>query len=84
MLDVMERCFGQRYQAWQPRLKAMIPSLGVELSNEPELFAEVWARGTKILGLEAGGGTAAAALKAGSDHSVSASDTGDPEPAGVV
>lgn len=84
MLDVMQRCFGARYQAWQPKLKEMIPSLGVELSNEPELFAEVWARGTKTLGLEAGGGTAAAALKAGSDHSVSASDTDDPEPAGVV
>lgn len=84
MLDVMQRCFGERYQAWQPRLKEMIPSLGIELSNEPELFAEVWDRGTKILGLEAGADAGAAALQAGADHSVSASDTEDPEPAGVV
>ena len=36
MLDVMERCFGDRYQSWQPRLKEMVPSLGIELSNEPD------------------------------------------------
>ena len=84
MLDVMERCFGDRYQAWQPRLKEMIPSLGIELSHEPELFDEVWSWGTKILGLEAGADAGAAALQAGADHSVSAADTEDPEPAGVA
>ncbi|CAN5396414.1 malate dehydrogenase (quinone) [soil metagenome] len=84
MLDVMERCFADRYQAWQPRLKEMIPSLGTELSHEPELFAEVWSWGTKILGLEAGIDTAAAALQAGADTSVSVADTEDPEPAGVA
>ena len=35
MLDVMERCFGDRYQSWLPKLKEMVPSLGTELSNEP-------------------------------------------------
>jgi malate dehydrogenase (quinone) len=84
MLDVMQRCFGARYQAWQPRLREMIPSLGTELSNEPELFAEVWDWGTKVLGLEAGADAGAAALKAGPDHSVSPADTDDPEPAGVA
>ncbi|WP_307787013.1 malate dehydrogenase (quinone) [Mycolicibacterium mengxianglii] len=84
MLDVMQRCFGDHYQGWQPRLREMIPSLGTELSHEPELFAEVWNWGTKVLGLEAGGGAGAAALRAGADTSVSASDTDDPEPAGVA
>ncbi|MET0900270.1 MAG: malate dehydrogenase (quinone) [Mycobacterium sp.] len=84
MLDVMERCFGDRYQAWQPRLKEMIPSLGTELSHEPELFDEVWSWGTKILGLESGTDAGAAALQAGADKSVSAADTEDPEPAGVA
>ena len=84
MLDVMQRCFGDYYQGWQPRLREMIPSLGTELSHEPELFAEVWNWGTKVLGLEAGGGAGAAALRAGADTSVSASDTDDPEPAGVA
>ena len=52
MLDVMERCFGDRYQSWQPRLKEMVPSLGIELSNEPELYEEVWSWGTKVLKLD--------------------------------
>ena len=52
MLDVMERCFPERFTAWQPKLKEMVPSLGVELSTEPKLFEEVWARGTEILKLD--------------------------------
>jgi len=52
MLDVMERCFADRYAgAWQPKLKEMIPSLGTQLSDEPGLFQEVWAWGTRVLGL---------------------------------
>jgi malate dehydrogenase (quinone) len=52
MFDVMERCFPDRYQSWQPKLKEMVPSLGIELSNEPKLFEEVWAMGTKALKLD--------------------------------
>jgi malate dehydrogenase (quinone) len=52
MLDVMERCFGDRYQSWVPKLKEMVPSLGTELSNEPALFEEVWSWGTKVLKLD--------------------------------
>ena len=48
MLDVMERCFNDRYTAsWQPKLKEMIPSLGARLSDEPGLFDEVWAWGAQ-------------------------------------
>jgi malate dehydrogenase (quinone) len=53
MLDVLQRCFAERYQSWAPTLKEMVPSLGVELSREPELFDEVWSWGTKALRLEA-------------------------------
>ena len=52
MLEVMERCFGDRYQSWVPKLKEMVPSLGTELSNEPALFEEVWSWGTKALELD--------------------------------
>jgi malate dehydrogenase (quinone) len=52
MLDVMERCFADRWQGWQPKLKEMVPSLGTELSNEPKLFDEVWAWGSKMLKLD--------------------------------
>lgn len=51
MLDVMERCFADRYSSWLPTLKEMVPSLGTHLSNEPALFEEVWSWGTKVLGL---------------------------------
>jgi malate dehydrogenase (quinone) len=52
MLDVMERCFSDRYRGWLPKLKEMVPSLGTELSGEPALFEEVWSWGTKVLKLD--------------------------------
>jgi malate dehydrogenase (quinone) len=52
MLDVMQRCFSDRYQSWLPKLTEMVPSLGTELSNEPALFEEVWSWGTKALKLD--------------------------------
>ena len=52
MLDVMERCFSDRYPSWLPKLKEMVPSLGTELSNEPALFEEVWSWGTEVLKLD--------------------------------
>lgn len=51
MFDVMERCFPKLYPTWQTKLKEMVPSLGVKLSNEPDLFHEVWEHGNKVLGL---------------------------------
>jgi len=54
MLDVLKRCFADRYSSWEPTLKEMVPSLGVKLSDEPELFREVWDHGSKVLGLGSG------------------------------
>ncbi len=51
MLEVLQRCFPDRYQGWLPTLKDMVPSLGAALSREPALFEEVWSWGTKALGL---------------------------------
>jgi malate dehydrogenase (quinone) len=53
MLDVLQRCFANRYQSWQPTLKEMVPSLGAKLSEEPALYEAVWSWGTKVLGLDA-------------------------------
>ena len=53
MLDVLQRCFVNRYQSWLPTLKEMVPSLGAELSREPALYDEVWSWGSKALQLEA-------------------------------
>ncbi|BBX97476.1 malate dehydrogenase (quinone) [Mycobacterium lacus] len=52
MLEVLERCFANRYQSWLPALKEMVPSLGAELSREPALYDEVWSWGTKALQLD--------------------------------
>jgi malate dehydrogenase (quinone) len=53
MLDVLRRCFANRYQSWLPALKEMVPSLGAKLSDEPALYDEVWSWGSKVLQLEA-------------------------------
>jgi malate dehydrogenase (quinone) len=52
MLEVLRRCFTDRFRSWLPTLKEMVPSLGVELSREPALYDEVWSWGTKVLQLE--------------------------------
>jgi malate dehydrogenase (quinone) len=83
MIEVLERCFPDRYQGWMPKLKEMVPSLGVKLSENPALFDEVWAHGTKVLGL-GNGAAGRAALAAGPDTASVASGSGSPEPAGVV
>ena len=52
MLDVLHRCFPDRYPAWLPTLKEMIPSLGITLSTEPALYEELRTWTTKALELE--------------------------------
>ena len=74
MIEVMERCFSDRYQSWLPKLKEMVPSLGVELSKEPALFREVWAHGTKVLKLDqpASGLPSSSTEPAGTEHTPTA------------
>jgi malate dehydrogenase (quinone) len=55
MLGVLRRCFADRYQAWLPTLKEMVPSLGATLSNEPVLFEELRTWTNKALALGEGG-----------------------------
>ncbi|MGW0175005.1 malate dehydrogenase (quinone) [Rhodococcus sp. NPDC003322] len=61
MLDVLQRCFGDRWTAWEPQLKQMVPSLGLKLSDNESLFREVWDWSNKALELEASAEVAAAA-----------------------
>ena len=51
MLGVLQRCFADRYQAWLPTLKDMVPSLGATLSNEPALAEELRSWSSKVLEL---------------------------------
>jgi malate dehydrogenase (quinone) len=43
MLQVLEKCFAQQLQteAWQQKLREMIPSYGQSLVKDPELLKQV-------------------------------------------
>jgi malate dehydrogenase (quinone) len=52
MLDVMKKCFADRYASWEPKLRDMVPSLGTKLAENPSLFEEIWARTSSALRLD--------------------------------
>lgn len=51
MLEVLERCFADRYPQWEKDLQSAIPSLGRSLSENPDLYQEVWDYSNKVLKL---------------------------------
>ncbi|MBA4538166.1 malate:quinone oxidoreductase [Bacillus aquiflavi] len=51
MLEVLEKCFPQHMKEWEPKIKEMIPSYGVSLMENPELFEEIHTSTSRILGL---------------------------------
>ena len=51
MLEVLQRCFPDRYHGWLPALKEMVPSLGANLSDEPALAEELHMWTTEALAL---------------------------------
>ena len=52
MIDLLERCFGPKMADWSPKLKEMIPSYGVKLSDDAGLYKQVWDASQKALKLE--------------------------------
>lgn len=51
MLEVIQKCFPQHVEAWEPKLKEMIPSYGVKLLSKPELIREIHSSTAQALGL---------------------------------
>lgn len=51
MLEVIEKCFPQHLEAWKPKIKEMIPSYGLSLSKNPELFRTLQQSTAQALGL---------------------------------
>ncbi|CAG9619957.1 malate:quinone oxidoreductase [Sutcliffiella rhizosphaerae] len=51
MLEVLEKCFPQHMFKWQAKIKEMVPSYGVSLVENPELFQELHHSTAKTLGL---------------------------------
>ncbi|MCF8564369.1 malate:quinone oxidoreductase [Alicyclobacillus tolerans] len=52
MLEVLDKCFPQRMKAWESKIKEMIPSYGVHLGENPELFQQIFTSTAKALGLQ--------------------------------
>ncbi|GGL60598.1 malate:quinone oxidoreductase [Sporolactobacillus putidus] len=51
MLDVLEKCFPEQMKVWQPKIKEMIPSYGVSLVENADLFREIYTSTARTLGL---------------------------------
>lgn len=51
MLELVERCFGERMVKWGAKLYEMIPSYGRTFSAEPELFPGIWEHTQEVLQL---------------------------------
>ena len=51
MLDLIERCFPDRLEAWRPELERMIPSYGAPLSRSKTVAKSTMARTAKALEL---------------------------------
>ncbi|TIC89335.1 malate dehydrogenase (quinone) [Nocardioides sp. GY 10113] len=51
MMDVLQRCFPEKTEEWRPAMEKMIPSYGKQLSQEPELAAEILSATDRTLGL---------------------------------
>jgi len=51
MLEILQRCFPQHMDSWEPKIKEMIPSYGESLVENPELLRKVHTTTAKTLGL---------------------------------
>ncbi|MCO7175462.1 malate:quinone oxidoreductase [Sporolactobacillus kofuensis] len=52
MLEVVQKCFPDQMNEWEPKIKEMIPSHGVSLAENPELFQEIHTSTAQTLGLD--------------------------------
>jgi malate dehydrogenase (quinone) len=52
MLDLLKRCWPDRYPQWEPTLKELIPTLGTTLNDHPAKAKKVMAGSARTLQLE--------------------------------
>jgi malate dehydrogenase (quinone) len=53
MIEVLERCFPDRMEAWAPKLKKIVPCYGENLVDDRETFVRLHERAAEVLGLAA-------------------------------
>ena len=51
MLQVINKCFPQYMEEWEPKIKEMIPAYGLSLMENPELLSEIKTSTAQTLGL---------------------------------
>ncbi len=51
MLQIIDKCFPEQKQEWEPKLKEMIPSYGISLKDNPDVLEEVHSSTAEVLGL---------------------------------
>ncbi len=51
MLEVLEKCFPSRMVEWEEKIKEMIPSYGISLTENPRLFQDLHTSTGRTLGL---------------------------------
>jgi len=51
MLELLEKCFPQHIKEWESKIKEMIPSYGISLVENPELFQQIQSSTAETLGL---------------------------------
>ncbi len=54
MLDILKRCFPAEYDQWEDKIKEMVPSYGIKLSENPKMFEEIHEKTSKTLRLSTG------------------------------
>ncbi|MCA1011731.1 malate:quinone oxidoreductase [Halobacillus halophilus] len=52
MIDVLDRCFPQYMNEWEPKLREMVPSYGKSLSEHQDLLNEIHSSTARTLGLK--------------------------------
>jgi malate dehydrogenase (quinone) len=53
MLDVVQKIYPAEFQKWQPGIKALVPSYGLELNDDSQLAAASLVRTARALKLKA-------------------------------
>ncbi len=51
MLSMLQRCFPDRWDAWAPMVRTMVPTYGKDLGADPQLADETLEHTAKVLGL---------------------------------
>lgn len=51
MLDIFKQCFPEQLEAWEPKIKEMIPSYGKSLAENPALTEEIHKTTAQALGI---------------------------------